>query len=254
MTDFNNYKKSEISNEDILRVLSQNSELKEDIAKLISQHQIIQEEEGAGKRHVKGTRKTRPLEPEEFEEIIKLVLNGFDYVDNKGVTRKFLPNKELGLILTLEASLGLRISDVLKLTVNDIRKGKLEVTEKKTGKLNYRKIPSSLVDVVRDYALDNGLKANDRLTNMSDSNVRKRLSIVTKKLGYKNIGSHSFRKYFARTVIDKTGDIELVRVLLNHSSLAVTQNYLGVSQKKIDETSESIDFSETFSSHLNNSQ
>lgn len=254
MTDFNKYKKAKISNEDIIRALSQNSELMENVTKMIAENQITQGEEVSGKKHVKGTKKTRPLEPEEFEEIIKLVLNGFEYLDSKGITRKFLPNKELGLILTLEASLGLRISDVLKLTVNDIRKGKLEVTEKKTGKLNYRKIPSSLVDVVTAYALDNGLKSNDKLANMSDSNVRKRLSIVTKKLGYKNIGSHSFRKYFARTVIDKTGDIELVRVLLNHSSLAVTQNYLGVSQKKIDETSESIDFSEAFSNHLNNSQ
>ena len=54
-------------------------------------------------------------------------------------------------------------------------------------------------------------------------------------LSLQNYGSHSFRKYFATKIyIDNDYNIELVRILLQHSSVATTQRYIGIQQKDIE--------------------
>lgn len=196
-------------------------------------------------------KKTRPLQPDEFVNIIKHLNTGFIYNKN-GKMKVFRPKKYLALTLTIQATLGLRISDILELTVSVFQKGKLEHYEEKTNKLVYRTIPDNLINIVLNYALEQNLKKDDKICPVKDRNIREQLSIVCKYLGYKDIGTHSFRKYFARTVYEDTGDLELVRVLLNHSSLTITQKYIGVSQDRVDEVSKSIDFSSAFKNSLKN--
>lgn len=51
----------------------------------------------------------------------------------------------------------------------------------------------------------------------------------------RNYGSHSYRKYFAsRIYLENKMNIELVRIL-HHSSVAVTQRYIGLSQKTVED-------------------
>lgn len=55
-------------------------------------------------------------------------------------------------------------------------------------------------------------------------------------LGFSGIGSHSFRKFFATSIYNNNKhDINLVRVLLQHSSIAVTQRYIGIQSEEIEE-------------------
>lgn len=50
-----------------------------------------------------------------------------------------------------------------------------------------------------------------------------------------SIGTHSFRKMFATKCYEASGnDIELVRRLLQHSSVAVTRRYIGISDEKVE--------------------
>lgn len=255
MVDSINYKK-ELSNIDKLIKLAENPKLLALLEKLdpntLNELDEIQSIMGIDtskstsktSNKVKG-KKTRPLQSDEFMNIIKHLNTGFVYYKN-GKEKKFKPKKYLALIFTIQATLGLRISDVLELTVAVFQKGRLENYEEKTNKLAYRDIPDNLINLVLNYALENNLKKDDKLCPVKDRNVREQLAIVCNYLGYKDIGTHSFRKYFSRTVYEETGDLELVRVLLNHSSIAITQKYIGVSQKRVNEVSKSIDFSDAF--------
>lgn len=55
-------------------------------------------------------------------------------------------------------------------------------------------------------------------------------------LADQNIGTHSFRKYFATTIYKDNGyDIALVQRLLQHSSAAITQRYIGIEPQRIEE-------------------
>ena len=83
-----------------------------------------------------------------------------------------------------------------------------------------------------------GISADTKLFDISERQVERHLNKVFSKMGLplRSYGSHSFRKYFAsRIYLENEMNIELVRVLLQHSSVAVTQRYIGVSQKTVED-------------------
>ena len=177
---------------------------------------------------------TRPLEINEYKKILECVSNGFTYGDNK----VFRPNPKLALVLTLQANLGLRIGDILELKVSNFRNGKLEIKEDKTDKLQYRDINPHIVSLIMEYALENKLNKDDKLFNVSVRAVQKQLKIVCDYLQYENISTHSFRKMFATMQYElNNNNLELVKELLNHSSIATTQRYIRVSQSQINKAS-----------------
>ena len=217
------------------------------INKLIEKEEAVEyKEKKTSVKEVKGKRNrraARPLEYDEYMTIITLCQKGFTYKDKCGVEHIFRPNKQLAMTFILQANLGLRISDVLKLKPSTFKNDKLEVIEKKTGKLQYRTINRNLKELIYEYALENNIKSNDYLIQVKVRAIQKQLAIIANHLNLTNISSHSFRKLFGVTVYNKTnGNIELLKELFNHSNISTTQRYIKVSQKQIDEISSSIDF------------
>jgi len=81
------------------------------------------------------------------------------------------------------------------------------------------------------------------LIKISVRSVQRQLKIITDYLGLDNISTHSFRKMFATTVYESNDhNIELVKELLNHSSIATTQRYVRVSQEAINKASAGVNF------------
>lgn len=70
-------------------------------------------------------------------------------------------NQVVATALMLEANLGLRISDILKLRLSDIVKDgeryRLAITEQKTGKARVFTVPLALYQFIRCYCLDQGI-------------------------------------------------------------------------------------------------
>lgn len=195
------------------------------------------------KSHKTAGKATRPLEPDEYEKIMSLLNNGFIYEDSHGKIRKVKPQPNVALALSLEASLGLRISDILKLKVKHFQKNKLELHEKKTNKLQYREMDPEISLYIKDYALQNGLQMEDYLINVKTRWIQDRLHKACIYLGLTNVSTHSFRKFFATYIYKiSNGDIDLLKCLLNHSSVVVTQDYLQTNQSRIDEFSRSVNF------------
>ncbi len=182
---------------------------------------------------------------EEYENIIKLCKEGFTYLDKNTVReKKFRPNPSLAFALALQATLGFRASDIVNLKVSDFNSSKFAIKEIKTGKWQNRDLNDSMYNKLLEYAVNNNLDKNDFIYPNKVRNMQQQLKIITDYLGYKNIGTHSFRKLFAHTLYEESGhDIELVRHVLNHSDIKTTMRYLGVSMKKLKEMSNKIDFS-----------
>lgn len=184
----------------------------------------------------------RPIEINEYEKVINLMLTGFQYTI-EGKSKIFRPNKQLALALQLQASLGLRIGDVLKLKVNSFKNGKLEIKEDKTDKLQYRDIDSDITNIVLQYALGKKSDKKDKLFDVGVRAIQKQLKIVCDYLDLDNIGTHSFRKLYAVTAYENNNNnIQLVKEMLNHTSIATTQRYIRVSQKEINEASRKINY------------
>lgn len=139
----------------------------------------------------------------------------------------------------LEANLGLRVSDVLTLKLSDIVKDgdryRLSIVERKTGKARVFTVPVALYQFIRLYCLDNGIDADTVMFPLTERQIQKHLKIVCDYLGYHGISTHSFRKFYATEIYRKNGyNIVLVQQLLQHSSTAVTQRYIGIQPQEIE--------------------
>jgi integrase len=184
----------------------------------------------------------RPIEINEYKQVIELLINGFTY-DVAGKDKIFRPNTQIALALQLQASIGLRIGDVLELKVSSFKNGKLEIKEDKTDKLQYRDVSTSVINAVMQFAIENKLKSTDKLFSIGVRAVQKQLKIICDYLGLTNIATHSFRKLYAVTVYEQNNNnIQLVKELLNHTSIATTQRYIRVSQQEINNASKNVNF------------
>ena len=186
----------------------------------------------------KGTKfTTRPLEMEEYKNIMELLQNGFKYT-LEGKEKVFRPNMQVAIILYLQANIGLRIGDILSLKLSSFKGNKLEIREDKTDKLQYRDIDPDITNIIMRHALENNLKKIDSLFKITARAVQKQLKIVCDYLELENISTNSFRKMYATNQYEaNNNNIELVKELLNHSSIATTQRYIRVSQKEINRAS-----------------
>ena len=180
-------------------------------------------------------KKTVVLTEEQYREIISTIRNGFVCSDGHIVK----PNSRIATALSLEANLGLRISDILQLRlsviVRDGDRYRLDIVEQKTKKKREFTVPTDIYIYIQNYALENNINPAAKLFDMSERAVKKHLKLVCDYLGYSGIGSHSFRKYFATSIyVNNHYDINLVRVLLQHSSTVTTQRYIGLQSKDIE--------------------
>lgn len=179
-------------------------------------------------------KKTKALTTEQYKEIIQTMREGFSGCR---------PNERIATALVLEGNLGLRISDILKLRLCDIvRDGdryRLEIVEQKTGKHRIFTVPLVLYQYVENYCLRNGIGRIEVMFPITERAVQKQLHIVCDYLGYNGISTHSFRKWYATEIYKNSGyDIALVQRLLQHSSAATTQRYIGIESQRIEQAIE----------------
>lgn len=166
------------------------------------------------------------------------------------------------MLWTVGVSLGLRISDLLKLKIKHILnqdltfRKRITIVEQKTSKLNDCLITESVIDATTKYFdsinwkfdLDDYLfKSQKTGTKMEEKHGWKIISDAGKSLSLPlNIGSHSMRKSFANIAacVDKTtvdmNSITKVQGLLNHSDQRVTMRYLGTFRDMYDKARQSV--------------
>ena len=101
---------------------------------------------------------TVALTENQFRELIKTMYEG---------GAGFRPNPKIATILTLEANLGLRISDILNLKMKDIiRDGgryRLNIIEEKTGKKRTFTVPYQIKQYLDDYCELNDIPEDKKI-------------------------------------------------------------------------------------------
>lgn len=142
---------------------------------------------------------------------------------------------------------GLRISDIIKLRVRDVKgKDRVAVKETKTGKEKILKINPMLRKEIAVYIIG---KKDYEVLFKSPRGINKPISrqqaynIINsagKHFGLERIGTHTMRKTFGFHIYQKTKDITLVQKLLNHSSPEFTLAYIGMTQKTMEDAVESL--------------
>ena len=179
-------------------------------------------------------KKTVALTTEQYKEIITTMKEG---------SMSFRPNERIATALVLEGNLGLRINDIVRLRLSDIvndgGRFRLAITEQKTGKQRVFTVPLVIYQYIENYCLRNGIARDALLFPVSTRAIQKQLALVCDYLGYEGISTHSFRKWYATEIYRNNGyDIALVQRLLQHSSAAVTQRYIGIEPQRIEKAIE----------------
>lgn len=176
------------------------------------------------------------LSQEQYEKSIELLRNGFML---SGVVVK--PNVRIATIEVLQATLGLRLGDVLRLKLSSfIRDGdrwRLDIKEQKTGKTRNFTVPIEIYSFIQEYALSEGIAKDAKLFDISERQVERHLNKVFTKMSLPlcQYGSHSYRKFFSvKVYVENGNDIELVRILLQHSSINTTRRYINISEERVE--------------------
>lgn len=136
-------------------------------------------------------------------------------------------------IIHLMLECGLRLQEVIALNVDNIRYdyrinyGFISVVNSKGNKSRLIPLPASLYRDIQQYILSNNIKTilfpagNGRISSSGIKTMFSRLKTVVP-----GIHAHLLRHTFATSFIMGGGNLENLRVLMGHSSYAVTQNYI----------------------------
>lgn len=113
-------------------------------------------------------KKTIAITAEQYKTIIATMKQGFSGCR---------PNERIATALILEANLGLRISDIVKLRLADIvhdgDRYRLSIVEQKTRKARTFTVPLALYQFIRCYCLDHNISPEARIFPITSELYRK---------------------------------------------------------------------------------
>lgn len=154
-------------------------------------------------------------------------------------------------ILFTAYSAGLRVSEVVKLRVQDIDSSRMQIfVEKAKGKKDrYVMLSSLLLDILRGYIkslhtaptyyLFEGQNKHEHYSCRSAQDIFKAAKDragITKKMSF-----HSLRHSFATHLLDKGVDIKYIKDLLGHFNIKTTERYLHIRKDKLMSISSPLD-------------
>jgi integrase len=170
------------------------------------------------------------------------------------------------LLFTLGISSALRISDLLRLTVEDVDgKDRVSIKEAKSarvakgdkaakeGKTKDFVLSPICVSAINEYldtrSVRSGFlfpsrKGDAQITRQHAYKVindaAKYVGVITEKNGV-HIGAHSLRKTLGFHAYNNGTSIEVIQKIMNHSSSAITLRYIGIEQEDMDDVYVSLD-------------
>lgn len=168
-----------------------------------------------------------------------------DYIDFDTVQAtakkliKEVKTASIGNYLIIASNTGLRCSDVLKLTYEQLQDDKITLVEQKTGKKKIIAINEHIRAIIPADAT--GSPFNTQKGGVISIQHLNRLlkEVFTKQSKTLNISTHTFRKCFGRRVFENNNESEKSLVylseLFNHSSITMTRKYLGIRQEELND-------------------
>jgi integrase len=155
-----------------------------------------------------------PLEPEEFDKILK-ACDSLSYKNRRPVLR--------AMILVMRYT-GLRIRDVVTLRRDSVIKGKLFLRTSKTGTDVYCPLPPEVVSALDSIPTSKYFFWNGESKPRSAvGNYQKTLQKVFELAEVPRAYPHLFRHTFATDLLQKGVSVQNVAMLLGHSSTKMTE-------------------------------
>jgi len=161
----------------------------------------------------------------EIDKLIAVIKN--KRTQKGGTTRDLL-------LIETAIKTGLRRSELANLRVRDIdfEASRLKVVNGKGAKDRVVPLHTSLAADLEDHC--RGKQPETLVFGLSPHSLGMKVYTWAKKANVA-IHAHSFRHYFATTLVDKGANIRAVQELLGHTNLNTTQVYLSVTGRHLEE-------------------
>lgn len=173
-------------------------------------------------------------------------------IDLEAVKERLKRNPRDYALFVLGINSGLRISDLLGLSLGDVIdqekkrtqiRERIVLREKKTGKsksfpLNTaaRSALRLYVGTLKDLDPERPLFRSRKGTGpISREQAYRILNVAAKSCGLSNIGTHTMRKTFGYFAYRSGVDLSFLQKILNHSSQDQTLRYIGILQDDVDD-------------------
>ena len=146
-------------------------------------------------------------------------------------------SRNFGFYIIVAINTGRRIGDILSMTKNDFENGYKDFREQKTKKVSRIDFNPKIMDAFKEITcIGQKVFTSTHNSTFSSQQINRKLKQAFPHKR-KNISSHSLRKSFGRRVYESNGECESTLVKLsqmfNHSSVAVTRDYLDITQEEI---------------------
>lgn len=142
------------------------------------------------------------------------------------------------LLFILGIHTGLRMGDIVKLRIEDVRgKSSFTIQEGKTKKRRTVHLDAIMADIA-DFLADKpetgwlfpSLKGDGHITV---TQVYRIMADAGKAIGRDDIGTHTCRKTFGYHYYQRTKDVATLMEVFNHSNQATTKRYIGIRDDEI---------------------
>lgn len=174
----------------------------------------------------------RPKKP----QLLPKALN----IDEIGKIIRITENRKHRLIIQLAYGMGLRVSEIVALKVEDIdsKTMKVFINRAKGKKDRLVNLPESILEELRIYYKEYRPKEylfegqyGDALSTRAAQSV---FRTAMKKAGIrKTVGIHSLRHSYATHLLEYGTDVSLIQKLLGHNNIKTTLNYTHVAERTI---------------------
>lgn len=146
------------------------------------------------------------------------------------------------LLFTLGINSGLRVGDLLRLNVEDVVTGSIDIREQKTRKIKHFNFSTTCKMAIAEYLQATRLLTGPLFPGRKDpskaicpESAWRILKQAAEFVGIPgNIGTHTMRKTFGYWALRQGADISFIMQALNHSSPAITKRYIGITTDELD--------------------
>ncbi len=145
------------------------------------------------------------------------------------------------IMVLIGLNTGLRIGDILKIKVSDVRnRDSFTMQEQKTGKTKRVYLQRGVQSEIQEYISHAKLKDSDFLMTshsgggpLSRTQAWRIIKEAGDRCGLENIGTHTLRKTFGYHHYKKNKDVAILQQIFNHSAPSVTLRYIGINEEEI---------------------
>lgn len=181
--------------------------------------------------------KTYQVEPlrttEEIEAMKKAIKRG-----NKETPKRPELAERDGLIFLLGINTGLRVNDLVRLQVGDLKdQDVFSIREGKTNKkrdINIRMLQKEMKHYMEEMHSESYLFPSQKgIKPITTTQVYRILDDAANLLGRDDVGTHTMRKTFGYHHYKQFKDVSFLQEIFNHAAPSITKRYIGIRQDEI---------------------